>query len=186
VDRRTLVQAAAQGDRDAFAGLAEAAIAQLDGAARLIVRDGQLAQDAVQDALIKCWRDLPDLRDPDRFDAWLHRLLVRSCLDQLRRNRRRLLEVSLPTTGGPTLPDTSAWFSERDALDRALGRLSPERRTLVVLRFYLDLTLPDAAAALGIPVGTAKSRLHRALDDLRRALDPDPSRLSTLEGSVHE
>lgn len=167
----SLVRAAANGDHAAFAVLVQAALPRLDAAARFMVRDPGYAQDAVQDALVRAWRDLPSLRDPDRFDAWVYRLTVRSCLDQLRTRRRRV-EVELPAATGGLVPDGSASAAERDEIERGLARLSPDQRALVVLRFYLDLTLADAADALGIPLGTAKSRLHRALAELRTSLAP--------------
>jgi RNA polymerase sigma-70 factor (ECF subfamily) len=167
VDQRTLVEQARQGDHDAFATLVRERIARLDAAARLILRDAELARDAVQEALVRAWRDLPGLREPDRFDAWLHRLMTRSCIDAARTRRRRLLEISLTADDGPWIHDPSAAVADRDLIDRALGRLQPDARALVVLVHYLGLTVPDAAEALGIPLGTAKSRLSRTLLAMR-------------------
>ncbi|HEY8237935.1 MAG TPA: sigma factor, partial [Candidatus Limnocylindrales bacterium] len=99
MDKRALVERAGRGDHDAFAVLATAASARLDAAARLILRDPELARDAVQNTLVRAWRDLPGLRDPDRFDAWLHRLLVNASLDEARRRRRRPIEVEIKTIG---------------------------------------------------------------------------------------
>ena len=98
MDQRVLVERAGAGDHDAFAVLVRGIIARLDAAARLILRDPELARDAVQDALVHAWRDLPGLRDPDRFDAWIHRITVRSCLEILRRRRSRVIEVQLTST----------------------------------------------------------------------------------------
>jgi RNA polymerase sigma-70 factor (ECF subfamily) len=167
VDQRGLIEQARRGDHDAFATLAGSSIARLDAAARLILRDHDLARDAVQEALVRCWRDLPTLRDVDRFDSWLHRLLVNACLDLVRRKKRRAIEVELTPMHSPSTADFSVGLVERDALDRALQALEPEWRAIVVLHYFLGMPLPDIAATLGIPLGTAKSRLHRALGVLR-------------------
>jgi RNA polymerase sigma-70 factor (ECF subfamily) len=169
VDQRGLVERAQRGDHDAFAVLAGAAVARLDAAARLIVRDHDLARDAVQDALVRCWRDLPALRDVAAFDGWLHRLLVNACLDILRRRRRRVVEVELTPIHDSSLADFSGQLIDRDLLDRALAGLEPDWRAIVVLHYYLEVPLPEVARTLGIPLGTAKSRLHRALAMLRTA-----------------
>jgi RNA polymerase sigma-70 factor, ECF subfamily len=167
VDQRTLVEQARGGDREAFAVLARAAAARLDAAARIVLRDRELARDAVQEALIRAWRDLPGLRDPDRFDAWLYRLLVNSAIDEARRRQRRVIEVELTPLDVPTREDAISILADRDALDRALGALTPEHRALVVLHYYLGVPVPEAAASLGITLGTAKSRLHRAVVSMR-------------------
>jgi RNA polymerase sigma-70 factor (ECF subfamily) len=171
--RRVLVERAGRGDHDAFAALATAASGRLDSAARLILRDPELARDAVQNALVRAWRDLPGLRDPDRFDAWLHRLLVNSCLDEARRRRRRPLEVEIREIDEPTRGDSQRELADRDLVERALVRLEPEHRALVVLHYYLGYPLPDAAASLGISLPAAKSRLHRAMQGLRRSMTSD-------------
>ena len=174
VDQRELVERAQRGDHDAFAVLAGAFVAKLDAAARLILRDSDFARDAVQDGLIHAWRNLPTLRDPDRFEAWLHRLVFRSCIDILRRRRRRPIEVELSPIDGPAIADVSALIADRELLDQALRRLDPEWRAVVVLHFYLGMPLPAVAATLGIPVGTAKSRLHRSLSAMRLTIEVDP------------
>jgi RNA polymerase sigma-70 factor, ECF subfamily len=173
VDQQGLVERAQRGDHDAFATLAGATVARLDAAARLIVRDHDLARDAVQDALIRCWRDLPTLRDPVAFDAWLHRLLVNACLDLVRRQRRRPVEVELMPIHVPVMSDFSGQLIDRDLLDRALGRLDPDWRAIVVLHYFLDYPLPEVARMVGIPLGTAKSRLHRAIAILRSSAGAD-------------
>jgi RNA polymerase sigma-70 factor, ECF subfamily len=173
VDRRTLVAQAQRGDRDAFSVLARAAASRLDAAARLILRDPELARDAVQEALIRAWRDVPGLRDPDRFDAWLHRLLVHAAIDEARRRKRRVIEVQLEPIDAHGLDDPVRQLADRDALDRALADLTPEYRALVVLHYYLGMPVPDAAASLGITLGTAKSRLHRAIRALRETFAGD-------------
>ena len=167
--QRELVERARQGDLDAFDALALAAIGRLDGAARLILRDPDQARDAVQEAFTKAWRDLRSLRDPDQFDAWLHRLLVHACYDELRRRRSRPIEVEITPIHDVDVPDSQAAMADRDVLERALRRLDPDLRTIVVLFYYLDLPMPEVAQALGVPLGTAKSRLHRARHELRAA-----------------
>jgi RNA polymerase sigma-70 factor (ECF subfamily) len=171
--QRELVERARRGDHDAFAALAAAAISRLDGAARLILRDPDQAKDAVQETLVRAWRDLRTLRDPDRFDAWLHRLLVNSCFNEVRRLRRHRFDVELDPLAGPLTEDGAAAVVNRDELDRGFRRLTPEARAIVVLHHYLDVPMQDVALILGIPVGTAKSRLHRALQDMRASLEAD-------------
>jgi RNA polymerase sigma-70 factor (ECF subfamily) len=183
VDQRGLVERAQGGEHDAFAALAGGAIARLDAAARLILRDRELARDAVQDALIRAWRDLPGLRDPDRFDAWLHRLTVHACLDIARRRRRRVREVELTPISLPSTADASSNIANRELLDEALRRLDPEWRAVVVLHFYLEMSLPDVASELRIPLGTAKSRLHRSLGVMRTTLsEAEAGELAPIPG----
>jgi RNA polymerase sigma-70 factor (ECF subfamily) len=173
VDPRLVVRAQA-GDREAFASLAAGSLGRLNGVARLILRDRDAADDAVQDALVAAWRSLRALREPDRFDAWLSRLLVRACYDHARRGtRRRAVEAQVTPIDEPSAADAQSTVVIRDQLERVLGRLSTEQRAAVVLVYYLDLSLPDAAASLGIPVGTLKSRLHRALGALHAIVDAD-------------
>ena len=174
MDQRELVERAGRGDHDAFAVLVRRDIARLDAAARLILRDPELARDAVQEALVGAWRDLPGLRDPDRFDAWIHRITVRSCLAILRRRRRRVIEVELSPTADVPVGDIGSFVVDRDQVEQALRRLDPDRRAIVVVHFFLGLPLPETAEALGIPLGTAKSRLHRALAAMRAELQLDP------------
>jgi RNA polymerase sigma-70 factor (ECF subfamily) len=167
VHQRELVERAGRGDHDAFAQLAAGFVARLDAAARLILRDRELAQDAVQETLIGAWRNLATLRDPDRFEGWLHRLLSRSCIAIIRHRRRRPIEVELDPADGPWVGDMASITADRDLLDDALRRLQPEWRAVIVLHYYLGMPLPDVADALRIPIGTAKSRHHRSLDALR-------------------
>jgi RNA polymerase sigma-70 factor (ECF subfamily) len=180
VDQRDLVERARRGDHDAFAALAGAAVARLDAAARLILRDRELARDAVQDAMVRAWRDLPGLRDPERFDAWLRRLTVHACIDAARHRRRRPIEVELTVLHAPAVADASGSVIDRDLLDRALRALEPEWRAVVVLHYYLGLPLPEVADALGIPLGTAKSRLHRSLGVLRTTVGVDGATRSDI------
>jgi RNA polymerase sigma-70 factor, ECF subfamily len=167
VDQRTLVERAREGDHDAFTTLAGEAISRLDAAARLTLRDSELARDAVQDALVRAWRDLPGLRDPERFDAWLYRLTINACLDLARRRRRQSIEVELTPIAGPIVVDIARDIADRQLLDDAMRHLSAEGRAIVVLHYYLGMPISDVAVALGIPMGTAKSRLSRALERMR-------------------
>lgn len=167
---RALVELARSGDHEAFAALVRDAAARLDGAARLILRDPELAQDAVQEALIRAWRDLSGLRDLDRFDTWLTRLTVNACLDIARRRQRRAKEVQLTPLHLPWVGDTTTAFVNRELLGTALRRLDPEWRALVVMHYYLGMPVPEAAASLRIPLGTAKSRLHRAVNEMRESV----------------
>jgi RNA polymerase sigma factor (sigma-70 family) len=169
---RALVEAAQRGDHDAFEALAIRVGDRLFAIARLILRDIPAAEDAVQDTLVHAWRDLPRLRDPERFDAWLHRLLVNACNDQVRLRRRwsgdiRVVHPELASD------DVSRSMADRDQLERGFRRLKPEQRAVVVLHHYLGLTVPEVADTLGIPLGTAKSRLHYATETLRAALEAD-------------
>ena len=167
-----LVDRARSGDREAFAVLAAGAVDRLYAVARLILRDTELAEDATQEALVRAWRDLPTLRDVERFDAWLRRLLVRSCADVGRSQRRWRTEIAiLPTE--PAQPDSASDLADRDQLERGLRRLSDPQRTILALHFYLGLSPTEAADALDIPVGTAKSRLHYAIEALRAAVAAD-------------
>jgi RNA polymerase sigma-70 factor (ECF subfamily) len=178
-----LVERAAKGDHDAFETLVYAAIARLDAAARMILRDSDLARDAVQEALMRAWRDLPGLRDPERFDAWLHRLTVNASLDLIRRRRRRVVEVELTPIHDREMPDFTAVVDDRELLDRALRRLDAEARAVVVLRYYLGMTVPDIAATLGIPLGTAKARLHRSIAHMRPTVVRDVEHEMAMAGS---
>jgi RNA polymerase sigma-70 factor (ECF subfamily) len=176
VDQRDLIERARRGDHDAFTALVDGRLARLDAAARLILRDGELARDAVQEAMIRAWRDLPGLRDPERFDAWLHRLLANACLDLIRRRKRRVIEVELSPIDSLATPDVAGALADRELLDQALGGLEPGHRAVVALHYLLGMPLPEVAASLGIPLGTAKSRLHYALAAMRTrvALDAEP------------
>jgi RNA polymerase sigma-70 factor (ECF subfamily) len=186
VDQRGTVERAKQGDHDAFAMLVDVAIARLDAAARLILRDPELARDAVQEALIRAWRDLPGLRDPDRFEAWLYRLTVNACLDLARRRRRRPIEVEISPIDTPTAPDAAGQLADRELLDGALRRLDPGHRAVVALYYLLGMPLKEVAASLHIPLGTAKSRLHYALTAMRTTVlaEPDSTPVQAPEGRL--
>ena len=140
--QRDLVERARKGDHDAFALLAGATIGRLDAAARLILKDPYRAQDAVQETLVRCWRDLPTLRDPDRFDAWLHRLFLNACRDELRSAKRRSIEVELPEIHPLSVSDSQSASADRDLIERGVRHLEPEHRTVIVLHYYLGLPLP--------------------------------------------
>ena len=169
---RQIVARAQDGDREAFNVLATSVVDRLYAVARLILRDTDQAEDAVQETLIRCWRDLPSLRDPARFDAWINRILVHAVADSHRRYRRQPANVRLLPTD-PSTPDETDAVALREQLGRAFSHLSVEHRTIVVLRFYLELSVEATGTALGIPPGTVKSRLHYATEALRAALEAD-------------
>ncbi len=125
---------------------------------------------------VRAWRTLPALRDPDRFDAWLRRLVVDSCIDILRRRRHRAIEVELTPIDGPAVADFATVIVDRDLVDEALRHLDPEWRAIVVMHYFLGMPLPDVAGTLGIPLGTAKSRLHRSLSAMRATVLVDETR----------
>jgi RNA polymerase sigma-70 factor (ECF subfamily) len=185
MQQRELVERARSGDLDAFDDLARASITRLYAIATLILRDTQRAQDAVQESLLRAWQDIHALRDPDAWDAWLHRLTVRACYKLARRERRRILvETSLapdPQVVGE--PDTAISVVERDRLEREIGRLPLDQRAVMVVHYYLDLPLSAAAEILDIPVGTAKSRLHHGLAALRSSIgrESDPPSMAARE-----
>ena len=178
---RELVVRARGGDRDAFSELAARSIGRLTAVARMILRDEYAAQDAVQETFIDAWRSLPGLRDPDRFEAWIRRLLVRACFNGMRRSKRvNAVEIRLTPADEPAVTGVERDVDIHDQLERGLARLPAEQRAVVVLVYYLDLPLADAAQALGIPLGTTKSRLNRATSALRAVIEADdraPSRV---------
>jgi RNA polymerase sigma factor (sigma-70 family) len=171
-----LVERAQSGDREAFDALAAGAYDGLYAVAHRMLRDGQAAEDAVQEALIKAWRDIRSLRELGRFDAWLHRLLVRSCYDQSRRRRRFSVEVADTAVDRSDPADRYAEVADRDELERAFLHLSMEHRAVLVLTHYVGLPAPEVARILQIPPGTVYSRLHYAVRTMRRAIvGGDPS-----------
>jgi RNA polymerase sigma-70 factor (ECF subfamily) len=142
--------------------------------ARLILRDDDRASDAVQDALVTAWLDIRALRDPDRFDAWLHRLLVRACYRAAGAQRRQaVVRIDVIDLEGIVPTDPLADLTARDQIDRAFRRITPQERAVLVVHFYLELRDAEAADVLGIAAGTFKSRLHRAKASLRAAIDAD-------------
>jgi RNA polymerase sigma-70 factor, ECF subfamily len=174
-----LVERASKGDRDAFASLAASIVDRCYALAYRILRDPDRAQDATQQALLGAWRDLATLRDPDRFDAWLHRLVVNACYAEARGQRRWSARVRILQLDPPTSPDVARSVAARDDLDYAFRGLTPEQRAVVVLHHHLGYPLTEIAATLGIPVGTARSRLHYAVRHLRTVLDGDGRMLAT-------
>jgi RNA polymerase sigma-70 factor, ECF subfamily len=177
-----LVELAKSGDQEAFGLLAVPLGDRLFAVATRILRDDDLAADATQQALVSIWRDLPQLRDPERFDAWSYRLLVRACYGERRKERRWSPSLRVLPTAGVTADGTSLVI-QRDQLERAARRLSIDHRVIVVLRYYLDLPPADIAEVLGIPVGTVRSRLRYALRGLRAALEADarPAKSEALQ-----
>jgi RNA polymerase sigma-70 factor (ECF subfamily) len=167
-----LVELARGGDREAFGVLASGSVDRLYAIARLTLRDTELAEDATQEALVRAWRDLPSLRDVERFDAWLYRLVLRACADIGRRRRRWRSEVRI-LGAEPAESDRASDLADRDQLEHGLRRLTTPQQTILVLHFYLGMTPSEAAETLDIPVGTAKSRLHHATNALRASLEAD-------------
>ena len=167
---RALVERARDGDRDAYEALAHASARRLYLTAYRIVRDGDQAEDAVQQTLVAMWRELPSLRDLDRFEAWTYRLVVRFCLAETRRHRRAgVRQVPVDELLASTTDDI-AEADLRDQLERALHELSIEHRTVVVLHHYAGLPLGEIAEILGVPYGTVGSRHHHALRALRASV----------------
>jgi len=168
-----LVRRAQAGDEGAFASLAVALGDRLHNASARILRDLDLAEDATQQAIVSIWRDLPQLRDLSRFEAWAYRILVRACYAEARRERRWSPKLRvLDRDAGPSHEEMEAVL-RRDQLERGFRRLSVEQRAVVVLHHYLDMPLADVAETLGIPAGTVRSRLFYAMRGLRAALDAD-------------
>jgi len=175
---RDLVERARRGDREAFAVLVHQVSDSLYAVAYRILRDAGLAEDALQNALVLAWRQLPRLRDLDRFEAWIHRVLVHACYDESRRARHWTANVRVLPANGPTTPDDTNAVVDRDELERAFRRLTVEQRAVFVLHHYLGLPLVEVAELLEIPAGTARSRLHYAIAGLRDALAADAEPLA--------
>jgi RNA polymerase sigma-70 factor (ECF subfamily) len=170
---RDLVIGAQNGDREAFAALVHMTSDRMYALAVRILRDNVLAEDALQGALINVWRQLPTLRDPDRFEAWVRRVLVNACYAEARRRRAWAANVRVLPVDGPEAPDGIVSIDDRDALDRAFRRLTVEQRAVFVLHHHVGLPLVEIAETLGIPAGTARSRLHYATRVLRAAVEAD-------------
>ena len=178
-----LVEQAQRGDRDAFGVLARTRGDRLFGVANRILHDIGRSEDAVQHALEIAWRELPRLRDPDRFDAWINRLLVHACYVEARRARQWSANVRVLPIDGPAGPDDTVSVADRDQLDRGFRRLPPDQRALLVLRHYLGLDPAEIAETLGIPAGTVRSRLHYAHRAMRAALEAVERSVAVGEGS---
>ena len=181
--QRDLVVRARDGDIAAFELLAADSFGQLYRTASLILRSHDRAADAVQETLTSAWVHIRAVRDPDRFDAWLHRLLVNACYSELRRSKRReVVEIHMPAPEGQG--DAQDVTALRDQLERGFRRLTPEQRVVLVVHHYLGMTDTEAAAVLKIPVGTYKARLHRATAAMRAALDADERTPATPRESL--
>jgi RNA polymerase sigma-70 factor (ECF subfamily) len=180
---RDLVEAARRGDREAYADLIRARGDRLFAIAQRILRAVDRAEDALQDALVIAWRDLPGLRDPDRFDAWLHRLVVRTCIHEAVRERRLVANLRVLPLDLPSSRDDLLSLAERDQLERGFRRLDPQQRAILVLRHFAGYEPSEIAELLGIPAGTARSRLHHAHRAMRAALEAD-ARVPAIGGQV--
>jgi RNA polymerase sigma-70 factor (ECF subfamily) len=173
--QRDLVERAGRGEHEAFDALARLVSGRLFAVAYRILRDHYLAEDAVQQTLITIWNELPRLRDPERFDAWTYRLIVRSSVAEARRERRGGASIQLLPEDSDVspAPDQYRAVADRDQLERGFRRLTPEQRAILVLQHYAGQSLAEIADVLGIPVGTAGSRLHYATRALRAAIEAD-------------
>ena len=165
--------AAQRGDQVAFVDLLRGRVDRLFAIARRILRDVDRAEDALQDALVIAWRDLPDLRDPDRFDFWIQRVLANMCIEHARRDRRRYSRLEILNLGDHVARDELAGVADRDIVDRAFRRLKPEERAVLVLRHYLGYEPAVIAEVLGVPGGTIRARLHHAHRAMRAAIEAD-------------
>ena len=180
---RELVIAAQRGDQVAFMDLVRARLDRLYGISRRMLRDVDRAEDALQDALVIAWRDLPDLRDPDRFDFWLQRVLANMCIEHARRDRRRYSRLEVLELSDHAARDELAGVVDRDIVDRAFRRLKAEERAVLVLRHYLGYEPAAIAEMLGVSAGTIRSRLHHAHRAMRAAIDAD-ARATAVGGSA--
>ena len=171
--QQALVERAKDGDAEAFDALARSVGDRCMAIACRILRDADQAQDAVQAALITAWRELRTLRDPERFEPWLHRILTHECYAEARRRRRWSAEIRVLPLAEASVSDGILTIDDRDQLERAFRRLTIEQRAILVFHHYLGLPLPEVADRLDIPLGTAKSRLHYSTNALRASLEAD-------------
>lgn len=174
-----LVEAARSGDEEAFASIARGSADRLFAIAHRILRDVGRAEDAVQQTLVTAWRDLPALRDTDRFEAWLHQILVHACYAEAKRASKWSANVAALPIEGPATRDDAQDIVTRDALDRGFRRLPPEQRAAFVLRHYLGWSVAEIATNIGVPAETIRSRLRYATSTLRAALEADARTTST-------
>ena len=179
---RDLVESAQRGDQAAFVDLVRSRGDRLFAIAYRILRDVDRAEDALQDALVIAWRDLRSLRDPDRFDAWVHRLLTNVCIAQAGRERRRVANLHVLPFEDPAAPDDLLTLADRDQLDRGFRRLNADERAILVLRHFVGYEPSEIAAILDLPPGTVRSRLHHAHRAMRAALEAD-ARSAVVGGS---
>jgi RNA polymerase sigma-70 factor (ECF subfamily) len=171
---RDLVARAQHGDERAFESLTVATYPRLYRVAQGILRDGTLAEDATQAAIVRIWRNLRRLRDPSKFEGWSYRLLVNACHDEARRAPRWTPAQDLPPANEPLAPgDSFGAIADRDQLERGFRRISVDHRAVIVLHYLLDLPLERIAETLDVPLGTVASRLDRAMRSLRAALDAE-------------
>jgi RNA polymerase sigma-70 factor (ECF subfamily) len=175
---RELVERAMDGDHAAFALLAGARIRRLLAIARLILRDQARAEDVTQEALVNAWTHLRGLRDPDRFDAWLKKLLVTGCYRESKRGRRRAaveLRLHQPEwiEAAPATGEMASVLADRDALERGFRRLDIEQRSILVLHYFHGHSLDEIGEVLGLKPGTVRSKLHRAIQAMRAGMSAD-------------
>lgn len=183
--QRDLVIRARGGDHNAFSTLATGAVHRLHRTAWLILRSEDDAADAVQESLLAAWLHIAAVRDPDRFDAWLNRLLVHACYRLAKRTtRREVLEIPMALPDAPDRRDLQEDVARREQLERAFRRLTPEQRAALVVHHYLGLPDAEAASILEIPVGTFKSRLHRASEAMRASVEADDRVSSVVKESL--
>ena len=181
---RDLVERARSGDQEAFTDLVHQVSDTLFGVARRILRDPGLAEDVLQNALVTIWRKLPHLREPDRFEGWAFRILVHACYAEAPRNRRWAATVRVIPDDRASDVDEMDSIAMRDELEQAFSRLPLDQRAVFVLHHHVGLPLVAVAETLGIPDGTARSRLHYATRALRVAFEEGAAQASGREGHV--